>query len=799
MVDKKVNQEVEKEKKTSQTSVTPSAIQEKASLTAEETKPKTKKAVVKKTATKKKTTKSSSSTKKATTKKTTATKKKTETKTVKKASTTKKKTDTSKSTKKATTKKTTKKESPTKPKKVEVEKVIKEETKSIEEEVPETVEVDTKREVKVEDVKEIVKAEEVKVEAIPKTSEEDKAEVIEEIAEIKEETKISQPLPEPELIDYLDSDVLKIKEVTAEELEQYSEEDEITIDSELEQQYSDTLSQVKENEICVGRVVNITDRDIFIDINFKSEGIVSKSEFSELPEIGDEVDVYVVNFENNRGQFILSKEKADFIKRWNEIKISYENGEIITGVIQRRIKGGMVVDLGDIFAFLPGSQIDVRPVSDFDEHVGQEYEFKVVKFNELRRNIVLSRKALLETDLKEKRQDIISQLEVGMILEGTVKNLTDFGAFVDLGGIDGLLHITDITWGRINHPSEAITIDEVVKVKVIDFDVEKTRVSLGMKQLEPEPWENAEEKYPIGQTVSGKIVNMMNYGVFIELEKGVEGLIHVSEMSWTRHIKHPNELFKLGDSVEAKILDIDITERKISLGIKQLQENPWENIETKYPIGSIHKGIVRNLTQFGAFVELEEGVDGLVHISDMSWILNVYHPKEVVKRGQEIDVKVLDASGENRRLALGIKQVQEDPWPELKTIYTSGKTVSGEIIRVLDKGIIFKLENDLEGIVPMKNLAKHERRKQKDKFKQGTVQEAIVQEIDREAKKVILMMDWGEDVENTTIEEKKQRKKKKEKVPVKQTSTSDKLEIPQQIIESIAKSEAESKSPETGE
>lgn len=777
MVDKKVNQEVET-KKVSKTSATPSKKQEKASLPKEELKTK-KKAVAKKTTTAKK--KTATAKKKTTTKKTTTAKK-------------------------TTAKKPTAKTKIAETEKV-VEKVTKDEPKTTEKEVVEAVEGETKPEVK-EEIKETKQeVEEVKAEVTPETldTSEETKEVEDVKVEVVEESEVDNKpapivIPEPELIDYLGSEVLNIKEITAEELDKYSEEDEITIDPEMEQQYTDTLSKVKEHEICTGSVVNITDKDVFIDINFKSEGIVSKSEFSELPEIGDKVDVFVVNFENNRGQFILSKEKADFIKRWNEIKISYENGEIIKGVIQRRIKGGMVVDLGDIFAFLPGSQIDVRPVTDFDEHVGQEYEFKVVKFNELRRNIVLSRKALLETDLKEKRQEIISQLEVGMILEGTVKNLTDFGAFVDLGGIDGLLHITDITWGRINHPSEAINIEEVVKVKVIDFDIEKTRVSLGMKQLEPEPWENAEEKYPIGQSVTGKIVNMMNYGIFIELEKGIEGLIHVSEMSWTRHIKHPSELFKLGDSVEAKILDLDLNERKISLGIKQLQENPWENIETKYPIGSIHKGIVRNLTQFGAFVELEEGVDGLVHISDMSWILNVYHPKDVVKRGQEIDVKVLDASCENRRLALGIKQVQEDPWPELKTIYTSGKTVSGEIIRVLDKGIIFKLENDLEGIVPMKNIAKHEHRKMKDKFKQGTVHEAVVQEIDREAKKVILMMDWGEDVmEATHTEKKKQRRQKKEKVATKQAPTSDKLEIPQEIIESIAKSEAESKSTEASE
>ncbi|MFQ6610295.1 MAG: 30S ribosomal protein S1, partial [Fidelibacterota bacterium] len=569
-----------------------------------------------------------------------------------------------------------------------------------------------------------------------------KVEVIEE-EEPEKETEpegtvtVSEPVGRTALKNYLDADILNPKVVESDKLEIYDEVDEKLIAS--RELYEKSFSEIREKEVVTGKVVNISDRDVFVDVGFKSEGIIPREEFKDIPQIGDEIQVFIQNFEDRKGRFILSKEKADFFHRWNELRRCYEEGEIVVGQIIKRIKGGMVVDLGNVFGFLPGSQIDVRPVTDFDEHVGMEYNFKVVKFNELRKNVVVSRKILLEDDLKEKRQDIIAQMEVGMVLEGTVKNITDFGAFVDLGGIDGLLHVTDITWGRINHPKEKLAIGDVITVKVIDFDVEKTRVSLGMKQLTAEPWENADEKYAVGTVVSGKVVNMMNYGVFIELEEGIEGLIHVSEMSWTRHIKHPNELFKLGDVVEAKVLSLDTEGRKISLGIKQLSGNPWDNIEEKYPIGSNHEGIVRNLTQFGAFVELEEGIDGLVHISDMSWIKNIHHPKEVVKKNQSITVKVLDVSGENRRLALGIKQVEEDPWPELRVQYHSGRVVEGTVIRALDKGIIFQLDNDLEGIVPLKRIPKHERKLWKDKFKPGEVFNVTVQELDQESKKVILM------------------------------------------------------------
>ena len=452
----------------------------------------------------------------------------------------------------------------------------------------------------------------------------------------------------------------------------------------------------------------------------------------------------------------------------------------------------MVVDLGVVQAFLPGSQIDIKPVMDFDEFLGVESEFKIVKFNELRENIVLSRKVILEGDLLEKRQAVLEEMEIGMVLEGMVKNITDFGAFVDLGGIDGLLHITDITWGRINHPSDRISLGEKVTVKVIDFDIEKVRVSLGMKQLQPEPWVDIHNKYPVDSIVEGKIVNMMNYGVFIELEEGVEGLIHISEMSWTRHIKHPSDMFKVGVKVEAKILNIDPEEKKISLGIKQLQDNPWDTIQDKYAVGSDHEGIVRNLTQFGAFIELEEGIDGLVHVSDMSWVKLVRHPKEILQKGETITVRILDVSADDRRLSLGIKQAEENPWETIREEYSSGKVVSCTVLKVLDKGIIFNLDENLEGIVPLKRLKKSEKDQLFEKFKEGDSHEVTVQEVDEEYKKIILMIDLGldETTEGDT-EEPVDAKVQEDEV--------EKIDIPQEIIDNISENDTEEESTESDE
>jgi small subunit ribosomal protein S1 len=600
--------------------------------------------------------------------------------------------------------------------------------------------------------------------ATPATTEEDTA--------VVEETK-TEATP---LMNYLDNSILDVRVVSEEELNQFDQEEDVEDTGEFEA-YFKSFAEVRENDVTEGTVVGLTDREVLVDIGFKAEGIIDRSEFAELPEIGQVIEVFVISFEDRRGNILLSKERADFQSRWNEIRSSFDNEEIITGVITRRIKGGMIVDLGVVQAFLPGSQIDVKPVMDFDEFVGMESEFKIVKFNELRQNIVLSRKAILATDLLEKRQEVLAQMEVGMVLEGMVKNITDFGAFIDLGGIDGLLHITDITWGRINHPSEKLTVGETTTVKVIDFDVEKVRVSLGLKQLSPEPWENVIDKYPVDQVIKGKVVNMMNYGAFVELEEGVEGLIHVSEMSWTRHIKHPSDMFKIGDVVEAKVLSIDLEEKKISLGIKQLHDNPWDTIEAKYSVGTVHKGTVRNLTQFGAFVQLEEGIDGLVHVSDMSWTKVIKHPKEVVKKGQEVDVKILEVSSEDRKLSLGIKQLEDDPWETISSEFTSGKKVEGTVIRVLDKGIIFDLGNSIEGIVPMKRIPKTLRSKVKAEYTQDNSFEVLVQEVDSESKKIVLMLDLGEE----GIEAQQEAKKK-----IKNVDTSDKLEIPQEVIDSIS-------------
>ncbi len=597
----------------------------------------------------------------------------------------------------------------------------------------------------------------------------------EEETTVVEETK-TETTP---LMNYLDNSILDVRVVSVEELNQFDQEDEVEDTGEFEA-YFNSFAEVRENDVTEGTVVGLTDREVLVDIGFKAEGIIDRSEFAELPEIGQVIEVFVISFEDRRGNILLSKERADFQRRWNEIRSSFDNEEIITGVITRRIKGGMIVDLGVVQAFLPGSQIDVKPVMDFDEFVGMESEFKIVKFNELRQNIVLSRKAILASDLLERRQEVLAQMEVGMVLEGMVKNITDFGAFIDLGGIDGLLHITDITWGRINHPSEKLTVGETITVKVIDFDVEKVRVSLGLKQLSPEPWENVIDKFPVDQVIKGKVVNMMNYGAFVELEEGVEGLIHVSEMSWTRHIKHPSDMFKIGDEVEAKVLSIDLEDKKISLGIKQLHDNPWDTIEAKYSVGTVHKGTVRNLTQFGAFVQLEEGIDGLVHVSDMSWTKVIKHPKEVVKKGQDVDVKILEVSSEERKLALGIKQLEEDPWETISSEFTSGKKVEGTVIRVLDKGIIFDLSNSIEGIVPMKRIPKTLRSKVKAEYTQDNSFEVIVQEVDSESKKIVLMLDLGEE----GIEAQQEEQKK-----IKNVDTSDKLEIPQEVIDSISAAE----------
>ena len=548
--------------------------------------------------------------------------------------------------------------------------------------------------------------------------------------EIKEElnylsSKLFSEIREVSIDDLLDSDV--IEEVSAED----------------EERYLSTFSDISEKEIISGRVIGMNEKEVLIDIGFKSEGIISRNEFNEnaLPEVGEKLDVFLEKMEDESGKTVLSKEKADFFRRWVELRNIHETGEIITGRIVRRIKGGMVVDLNGVQAFLPGSQIDVRPVKDFDRFIDTDLDLRVVKFNEFRKNIVVSHKAILEESLAEKRDELFLNLEVGKVVEGRVKNITDFGVFVDLGGIDGLLHITDLSWGRINHPSELIGMDDTLNVKIIDFDKDKRRVSLGLKQLTPHPWENVADQYPEGTKVDGKVVSMTNYGAFIEIEPGVEGLVHVSEMSWTRHVKNPSEIYSLGDEVEAVVLSIDSEEHKISLGAKQLLDDPWSQIEEKYTVGTVVPGKIINLTQFGAFVELEEGIDGLIHVSDFSWTKIIRHPKEIVEKAQEIEVRILEVSRESRRISLGLKQVEEDPWPELVKIFETGKEVEGEIVRFLDKGIILQLEKEVEGIIPFGQQSKRQRKELASKHKIGQVISGVVMEVKPEDKKVVIFVD----------------------------------------------------------
>ncbi len=581
--------------------------------------------------------------------------------------------------------------------------------------------------------------------------------------------------PEAPLPNYLGLDLFQdVKIVKADELiEEDFEED---IPEEIQKLYLGTFSDISEHQVITGRVIGMTDKDVLIDIGFKSEGIISRSEFpsEELPTIGDQLEVYVERLEDRRGNTILSKSKADFMRRWKDLREDYESGKIITGKTVRRIKGGMIVELGVVQAFLPGSQIDIRPVKDFDQYLDQDIELKIVKLNEARKNIVVSHKAIMEEEMKEQRDALFEKIKIGEVLEGRVKNVTDFGAFIDLGGLDGLLHITDLSWGRVNHPSEVVKMDDELTVKVIDYDEEKKRVSLGLKQLTPHPWERVEENYPVNSTVKGRIVSMTNYGAFMELESGVEGLIHVSEMSWTRQIKNPSEIYSMNDEVEAQVLSIDTEERKISLGAKQLQPDPWDKIEERYMVGTVHKGKVINLTQFGAFVELEEGIDGLIHVSDLSWTKVVRHPKEIVEKGQEVEVRILEVSRESRRISLGYKQVQDDPWVEIVKFYETGKDVTGEIIRALEKGIILKLEMDVEGIVPFGKRSKKERKRLMNAFKPGEKLTGNVMEVRPEDKKIIIFVD------DLPEPEKKVSKKNEvqEYLDSQETPAGEKIEIP---------------------
>jgi small subunit ribosomal protein S1 len=510
--------------------------------------------------------------------------------------------------------------------------------------------------------------------------------------------------------------------------------------AQMELLYTSTLNEITEDEIVKGRIVSISNKDVTIDVGFKSEGIVSLLEFRDDDEVkvGDDVEVYLENIEDKMGQLILSKKKADVLRIWDKIYDSIENDTIINGKIINRVKGGMTVSLSGVEAFLPGSQIDVKPVRDFDALVGQTMDFRVVKINPVTQNIVVSHKVILEEEYAARREEMLANIKVGMVLEGTVKNITDFGIFVDLGGLDGLVHITDITWGRINHPSEVVDLDQPIKVVVVGFDENTKRVSLGMKQLESHPWENIEIKYPVGSKAQGRVVSITDYGAFVEIEKGIEGLVHISEMSWTQHIKHPGQFVTLGQEVECVILNIDKDHTKLSLSMKRVNEDPWIALSEKYIEGSLHKGTVSNITDFGVFVELEPGVDGLVHISDLSWTKKIRHPSELVKKNQELEVKVLKFDVHARRIALGHKQINQDPWDEFEQKYAVGAETPGEISQIIEKGVIVILPGDVDGFVPVSHLLQGGVKDIHSSFKIGDALPLRVIEFDKENKRIIL-------------------------------------------------------------
>ncbi len=482
--------------------------------------------------------------------------------------------------------------------------------------------------------------------------------------------------------------------------------------AEMEALIEGTLTEVAEKEVVKGTVVGISERDVIVNIGFKSDGLVPLSEFRDNPnlKVGDVIDVFVENQEDPNGQLILSRKKAKILTAWDNIQKALDQDLVIEAFVKRRTKGGLIVDIFGIEAFLPGSQIDVKPIRDFDIYVGKKMEVKVVKINYANDNVVVSHKVLIEKDLENQRQVILTNLEKGQVLEGVVKNITNFGVFIDLGGVDGLLHITDISWGRVTHPEEVLKLDDKVTIVVLDFDEDKKRISLGMKQLTPHPWDSLPVEVQVGSKVRGKIVNVADYGAFLELMPGVEGLIHVSEMSWSQHLRNPQEFVKIGDEIDAVVLTLDRDERKMSLGIKQLTEDPWTNtgLLTKYAPGTQHKGIVRNLTNFGLFVELEEGIDGLVHVSDLSWTKKIKHPSEFTKVSEEIDVVVLEIDADSRRLALGHKQLEENPWDTFETIFYVGSTHRGTVISKNDKGATIELPYGIEGMAALKNLSKED-------------------------------------------------------------------------------------------
>jgi small subunit ribosomal protein S1 len=504
--------------------------------------------------------------------------------------------------------------------------------------------------------------------------------------------------------------------------------------------YEGTMAQIVEGEIVKSKVLRVTDNAVILDVGFKSEGSVPLDEFKDPQSLkeGDEVEVFLEHLEDQEGAVVLSKKKADFMRVWEKIRVAHESDQPVEGTLVKKIKGGVVVNLMGVDAFLPGSQIALRRVPNIDELLGQTYEFKIIKLNKRRRNIVVSRRVILENERAHKREHLMKELAVGQVRKGVVKNITDFGAFIDLGGVDGLLHITDMSYGRVSHPTEMVAIGKEVEVKILDIDWQRERISLGMKQLQSYPWQNVAARYPVGTRVQGKVVSITNYGAFVEIEPGIEGLVHISEMSWTRNVRHPSKIVSIGETIEAVVLKVDEAEEKISLGMKQTEQDPWMVLPLKYPVGTRITGKVRNLTSFGAFVEIEPGIDGLIHISDMSWTKRVQHPSEVVKKGDTVDVVILNIDAENKRISLGLKQAEEDPWLRIGETYPIGMELRGRAVRLMDKGVVVDLGNDIEGFVPMSQLGVANIENPGDAVKEGQVVDLKVLEVDPIHHRIVL-------------------------------------------------------------
>jgi small subunit ribosomal protein S1 len=644
--------------------------------------------------------------------------------------------------------------------------------------------------------------EEVKPEEAKEDENEVKAEPVEEVKTEEAADGKSEETEKKDSVNKKEKQEDEIEVVRLEDLTEESEYSDKEIDF-LTQMYDKTLRQIKQGDIVKGKILDVTDSDVLVDIGFKSEGIIPGDEFDDLKavQVGEELEVFLENVEDPNGQLILSRRRADFIRVWENVVEKFEKNETINGTIVRRIKGGMVVTLNGVDAFLPGSQIDVKPIRDFDSYLGREMEFRIVKVNHARRNIVVSSRVLIEKEMESQRSEIIKTIEKGQVRKGTVKNITDFGVFIDLGGVDGLLHITDLSWGRVNHPSEVVKLDEDIEVVILDFNENKDRISLGRKQLMPHPWENIEDKYPMAKVIIGKVVSLTDYGAFIELETGIEGLIHISEMSWSQHIKHPSQLLHVGMEIEAKVLNVESDEKKISLGLKQLEPDPWEKIDDKYPLNSKHTGVVRNLTQFGAFVELEEGIDGLVHISDLSWTKKIRHPSEVVKKGDEIEVVVLGINRDERRIALGHKQIEENPWDAFENKYKVDTETNGTVSRIIDKGVIVTLPLGVDGFIPINHLGHPKLKKATEYYKTGDEIPAKVIEFDKDNKKIVLSVsnyfkgkeekEWESYLSKQGVEKNTMEEILKSSLATSDNKSDEKVELPPEMNEEAVKEKPE--------